>query len=405
LFGVDVKNARKQVVIVGDGLVTNATHATATPSTNATTGLWFYPALRSDAPTTGKLQALVWVAGGIADIQGEARMLWPVMASTLLRHMYVDERNVHFAINGQSNATDYSLYRKQRALNADGRGVTATATSYGGTPISNWVGSNPSAPARGSQYTGGLYASRTSGATAVAWPWDVTGIQKVIDWVQGESDTESIALANAYRQQLENLFTFLRADFGSDLRMAVAMIDYSLAYRTATAQGNFALSGLTGAASGANGTYAIAAATGTVSGTDAGLITNAHARYSWTKSTYAIARNGSQWEIKDGATLIARSTGDPVDHPQLVSGWTFSVGAGTPAFSESRTGNIEIVRKAQRDFALAHPLDVVSYDTRGCTRAQENPSAPDYLWSDAVHLNKAGQTLMAARFRTAVLTK
>lgn len=405
LFGVDLKNARKQIVIVGDAMVTNATHATATPSTNATTGLWFYPAIRSDTPTTGKLQCLVWVAGGIADIQSEAKMLWPVMQATLMRHMFTDEKTIHFAINGQSNATDYSMYRKQRAFNADSRGVTAMAMSFGGTPISNWVGSNPSAPVRGSQYTGGIYTSRTSGATAVAWPWDVTGTKKIFDWVQGESDTESIALANAYQAQLENLYSFLKADFGSDLKMAVAQIDYSIAYRTATAQGNFTLSGLTGAESGANGTYAIAAVTGTVSGSDAGLITNAHTRYSWSKSTYTIARNGSQWEIKNGSTLIARSTGDPVDHPQLVSGWTFSVGAGAPAFSESRTGNIEIVRKAQREFAKAHPLDVVSYDTRGCTRAQENPSAPDYFWSDAVHLNKSGQTLMAARFKAAVLAK
>lgn len=146
-------------------------------------------------------------------------------------------------------------------------------------------------------------------------------MHKIVDWIQGESDTQTLQEALDYKKRLTSFYNFIKADFGSDVKMAIAGIDYSIGNRTSTSIGNFILSGLTGTSLGANGTYVITAVAPVLDGLDAGHISNADTPYSWTKGGYSISKNVYQWEIKDGSTVIARSYGNPVDHPQLATGW------------------------------------------------------------------------------------
>lgn len=375
------------------GQLSNANYVTTTnagnwPYTNSvTTGLYFYPLLATSGTTSGLLQYIVSISGGIADITLEAKRFWEILRATLLND-YVPA--IHFAMGGQSLATSYLARALQMQANTS-HTVTSSLHSYGGTYISAWVGADPNAPARQSQYTGGFYNGSNGGAAEKEWPFSITkGLKKWVVWLQGESDTELRSTALVYQQQMENLLTFLRADFGTDFKIAVNLADYALGYRTGTAQGNVTLSGITGSGTAINGAWVIAAIVATTSG---GEVTNANASYSWTKSGGGVmAKNGGgYWEISNSGTIYATSI-ESHTHPELCT-WTLSNGAtGTPAFSESRTGNIERVRKAQSDFVTANTGLAYSFDSRGVTRPWDVSGS-----GDVVHPNNAGQDLLAAR--------
>lgn len=393
--GFDFQNGRFSVAQLANERYQLATHASASPATSSiTTGLYFYPGIKSSGGLTGQLQYLIFISGGVIDIASEAKKFWDILRGTLLSDVVAP---IHFHQGGQSLSSGYLQRALQMVLNTD-RTVTTTTHTYGGTPISNWVGSNPASPARGSQYTGGFYKGDGTGAAEAGWPFSNSTIPSWIVWLQGESDTEARSTATVYQQQLTNLLAFLDADLGSNLKMAVNLCDYAIAYRTGSLQGDFTLSGLSGSGSSANGAWAIAAISATVSGA---VVTNASTSYSWTKSGGGtISKNGSGlWEIAISGTVYA--TADQiVTHPELVTSWTLASGTtGTPAFSESRTGNIERVRAAQAAFAAANATRVVTFDSRGVTRPVDTGAT-----SDAVHPDNAGQDLLASRAKTAILS-
>lgn len=399
-IGADFQTGRLSVGMLSNEKYSVATHASVAPNTNSVgTGLWFFPALNSTTTTTGTLQYLVFISSGISDIASyQRRIFWHILRTTLLSDV---SPALHFAMHGQSLATGTLDRRLQMRLNTT-RTVTSSVSSYGGTYISAWVGANPNSPTRASQYTGGFYDGSGGGVAESAW---TTGISSNIDnwivWLQGESDTELASTALVYQQQLQNLFNFLTADFGAYFKMAVNLLDYSIGYRTATAQGNFSVTGFTDAGTSANGTWTIAAISAVLGNgvTTNSLVTNANANYSWTKSGGGtIAKNGSGfWEIAVSGVVYATSN-ETHTHPELCT-WVLQNGAtGTPAFSESRTGNIERVRKAQADFVSANSSRCVTFDSRGVTRPFDATGS-----GDGVHPNAAGEQELAFRAQTAML--
>ena len=400
-IGVDFQTGRLSVGMLSNERYSVATHATIAPSTNGVnTGLWFFPAINTSTTTTGTLQYLVFISGGISDISAyERRIFWHIFRSTLLSNV---APAAHFAMHGQSLSTGSLATRLQIRLNTT-RTVTYSVSSYGGTYISAWLGADPNSPVRASQYTGGFYNGSGGGVAESSW---VTGVsdktQNWIVWLQGESDTELRSTAMVYQQQLQNLFNFLKADFGSNFKMAVNLLDYAISYRTGTAQGNFTLSGFTGSGTSANGTWTIAAISAVLANgvTTNSLVSNANANYSWTKAGGGtISKNGSGlWEIAVSGTVFATSN-ETHTHPELCT-WALNNGAtGTPAFSESRTGNIERVRKAQADFVAANAARCLSFDSRGVARPADATGS-----GDGVHPNSAGEQELSLRAHTAMLT-
>jgi len=344
-IGFDFQSGRLSVAQLSNSTYGLATHASVSPNTSSiNTGLWFFPAFNSTTALSGTLKYLVFFSAGIIDVAAsERRLFWQIMRGTLLS----TDTHIHFANGGQSLSTGTLQRQMQMTFNTT-RTVTTEAYSYGGTYISAWVGADPNNPTRASQYSGGYWNSGGTGTTQVTWPYGVnTGVDKWIVWLQGESDTELRSTALVYQRQLQNLYNFLREDFQRDFRFAVNLLDYSLYYRTATAQGNFTLSGITGSGTAANG----------------------------------IAVSGVVY-----ATSVESYT-----HPELCT-WILSNGAtGTLDFSESRTGNIERVRKAQADFVAANSI-AVNFDSRGVTRPADINGT-----GDAVHPNTAGEAELALR--------
>lgn len=406
LVGMDIQSGRKRLVMLTDNYLADLSSSTAVPSTNAWTGLWFYPGIAPAGATAGTMQYLVWFLGGISDAQSEARLVWPILQATLMRDDSQGGRTFHIIEGGQSLATSNGLINLQRQFNEAGHGFTFSIHSFGGTPIERWLGKDPEHPVRDRQYTIGFYdAVNGNAACQINYPFGVPGVEKWVLWRQGESDTESRDASRVYGKQLDNLFAFLKEDFGSDLRMAVNLVDYSLAYRTNPELGDFVLSGITGPVPGLNGRYRITPVASTLDPKDRGAITNAGTSYVWNNGATELRRNGLQWEIRSGGKLCARSVGKQVDHPELVERWVMFRGVkGTPAFTESRTGNIEILRQQQRNFALRNPKSVVVHDSRGAARRQEDPTALDYAAIDAVHPNVNGERVMGARCKAAMLT-
>jgi hypothetical protein len=384
-IGYDFQNGRLSVAQLSNERYALATHASIAPNTSTVnTGLWFHPGLTSSGTApTGTLSYLVFISGGIIDIVAEAKKFWQILRTTLLR---ADSSHIHFANGGQSLSTGTLQRRLQMRLNTT-RTVTTEVHSYGGTYISAWIGSDPNAPVRASQYLGGFYKGDGTGTTEATWPFGITkGITKWINWLQGESDTELRSTALVYQQQLQNLFNFLTADFGSDFKMAVNLLDYSLYYRTGGTQGNFTISGITGSGSSANGAWTITPIASILTNGVAtnSIVSNANANYSWTKSGgWTISKNGSdKWEIAVSGTIYATSV-ESYTHPELCT-WVLSNGAtGSPTFSESRTGNIERVRLAQSSFVAANSDRCVTYDSRGCARAMDTSGTGDGVHPDA----------------------
>lgn len=406
LVGMDIQSGRKRLVLLTDNYLSDLSSATAVPSTNAWTGLWFYPGIAPSGASSGTMQYLVWFIGGISDAQQEARRVWPILQSTLMRDDNAGGRTFHIIEGGQSLATTNGLIDLQRKLNADGHGVTLAIHSFGGTPIDRWLGKDPDHPVRESQYTSGFFdAVNGTAACQISFPFGVPGVEKWVLWRQGESDTESRAASLVYGRQLDNLFAFLKEDFGNDLRMAVNLVDYSLAYRTNPDLGDFVLSGITGMFPGVNGRYRITQVNSSLDPVNRGRVTNADSPYVWTNGGTVIRRNGQQWEIRSAGRLCARSVGKQVDHPELVGRWMMFRGLkGGPVFSESRTGNIEILRQQQKSFALRNPKSVVVHDSRGVARRHEDPLAVDYQAIDAVHPNVNGEKVMSDRCKAAMFT-
>ena len=386
-IGFDFQSGRLSVAQLSNSTYGLATHASVSPNTSSiNTGLWFFPAFNSTTALSGTLKYLVFFSAGIIDVAAsERRLFWQIMRGTLLS----TDTHIHFANGGQSLSTGTLQRQMQMTFNTT-RTVTTEVYSYGGTYISAWVGADPNNPTRASQYSGGYWNSGGTGTTQVTWLYGVnTGVDKWIVWLQGESDTELRSTALVYQRQLQNLYNFLREDFQRDFRFAVNLLDYSLYYRTATAQGNFTLSGITGSGTAANGTWVITAIASVVSG---GVVTNANASYSWTKSGGGtISLNGAnKWEIAVSGVVYATSV-ESYTHPELCT-WILSNGAtGTLDFSESRTGNIERVRKAQADFVAANSI-AVNFDSRGVTRPADINGT-----GDAVHPNTAGEAELALR--------
>jgi hypothetical protein len=409
LVGVQVQNGVQSVTSLINNQIVTAT-STAVPSTNATTPLHFFPHLHTwggvDA-SSGTLQYVVFILNGVSDVPEEAVNFFTILKMSMMSDMTHSLNNNFFQIHqsGQSNSDGESPRFNNWRINEQGANAHYSVSGLGGQPISVWLGSNANSPVRQSIYLSSLYNSGAATGTMEhhmsEYVPSVNNI-RVFDWRHGESDTEDLARSLVYKQQLNNLFNFIKEDFGPDMKMGVMGIDYSLSYRTSSTQGNFVLSGFTGTSTVVNGTYVITPVTRIIDGVDGGLITNATTSYSWTKGDYTIVKNKYQWEIKNGSTVIARSSGDEVDHPQLVSNWIILSGTGSPAFGQSRTGNIEIVRKAQKDFALENPDSVFFYDSRGSARAQENPADPLYVSSDGVHISRWGRRNLSYKFRDAL---
>jgi hypothetical protein len=400
LIGIDFQSGRTSMAQLSNERYATATHASSSPNTSGvTTGLWFLPALTfSTNPTipSGILKYLIFFSSGITDVSSEAKLFWHILRSTLLSK----KQHLHFAQGGQSLSTGTLQRRLQMVLNTT-RTVTCEGHSYGGTYISAWIGADPNNPVRASQYSGGFWNVSGTGTTQASWPYEINkNLGKWIIWLQGESDTELRSTAVVYQQQLQNLFGFLNEDFEGNFNMAVNLLDYAIAYRTGTTQGNFTISGFEDSGSAANGTWVITSISPVVSG---GTVTNADTNYTWTKSGGGtISKNGNgEWEIAVSGIVYATSN-ETFKHPELCT-WNFSNGAtanlafleleNTIVFSESRTGNIERVRKAQSDFVAENSNRVISFDSRGVTRPL------DVGLTDAVHPDSAGETELSYRAR------
>ena len=136
-------------------------------------------------------------------------------------------------------------------------------------------------------------------------------------------------------------------------------------------------------------------------------LANANVTYDWTRGNvpgapYRITKDGgtggNQWRIhKDDVTYYLGT--EVVFHPCLVATWTAQNGAtGLPVIGVSRTGNIERVRKAQRDF-VAQDFKAIMFDSRGCERGWEADPLPTSY--DHVHMTVAGHQMLASRFAAA----
>lgn len=282
-------------------------------------------------------------------------------------------RRLH--MSGQSNGVDINFtthFSKKGTPQAMGP-TTLARSGLGGQPINTWVGPFGS-NTRAANYAGAF------GAASEFLTTRVSGYGRNVEyliWFQGESDTESLTLANQYRAQLKTLIEYVREDAANPKLVVVAVqIDYEFGYRCTAIQGDFVVSGLTGGLSGANGSYAISA------------LANNTSPYVWTKAGYKIEQQGGLWVFVEttGNTVIATSpTSTGIAHPQIATGWV-DAGSGSvsPAFSESRTGNIEIVRKAQRDICSDLPY-IYTFDSRGYSR-----------YYDSVHINNNGLDAGAA---------
>ena len=365
--------------VLGDkyGELTHETAVTGRPNGK----LWFMQA--TDHLVTDVLQGLVLFYGDVGTLPMQS--FYNLQASTLLDDTY--SKTIHLHLGGQSNA-QYELLTRMQKVHWLGPTTPLFQTSYQyfpGAPISQWIGNDPLNPVRQASYQTQKNVWLARKPLVVEEKWDA-----VFVWVQGESDTEQEALALAYYDQLRNYVTFLRQDMRQDLLMAIGLIDYTVLARTSVGYGNITVSGCGGAGATGNGVWSITPYSG---------LANANITYDWTRSgTWRVTKDGgtnsNQWRIhSDGVTYYLGAGSEA--HPRLVTSWTALNGAtGAPVIAPSRTGNIELVRKAQRDF-VAQDSRAIMFDSRGCERGKDTDGADD------VHMTVPGHQAFADRFAAA----
>lgn len=310
--------------------------------------------------------------------------LWPLLSATCLSDR--PERYTYLCQGGQSNSTGETLvhlaYRDWRAAAAPLFNIAHYR--YNGAPISYWIGEDPSHPQRLQPYEDArrLWLEKSPRIKPELW-------NGVYLFIQGESDTTP-ALASNYLQNIRTLAGFLRQDLRPDLILAIARIDYSVAWRTDPNIADFTVNGCTGAGVSANGYFNVTQKFG---------LENAHRNYTWTRGSLQVTRDGGpqadRWRIHDAGTTYYLAAEDEL-HPVAISTWTPMNGAtGWPVFSDTRLGAIELVRKAQRDFVKSDSRAFM-IDTRGCERPY------DAGGDDFVHLSTTnGAVQLADRFSSA----
>ncbi|BCU75982.1 hypothetical protein [Luteolibacter sp. LG18] len=336
---------------------------------------------------TGVLYAAVLLYGTKAQIAAlPLAQIWPVMATTYLRDLVDYVCHGGF---GQSNETAELTAADFGAPGgvADLKNVSVSNinANFGGEAISHYLIASATntgnlqadrqtdSDAAYNSPTNGFRMVTASNAFAAILPTNALALgrtTKVLSWNQGESDTEYRFEALRYQANLTQVIARLRAIHGSDVRIIYHLVDYDPPFRTASGN-NLTISGLTGGASGANGTYAIQAAAGE---------TDYNVAYVFTKGTYTLQIASGNWELRNSGTLIMTGSATNAAHPELVASWTFATGGGTPAFAETRTGNIEQVRQAIRNVAAADALGWV-IDTRPFPRDTDpggDPTAVHY---------------------------
>jgi hypothetical protein len=348
------------------------THATATTGRPVGPVYFVQPAATAD---THVVQGCVLFYGSVSALP--MKSFFSLVSSTLLEDSW--GRFVYLHIGGQSNASDF-IYR-QLWMEPNSPQFQVSRQSFGGQYISYWLGTDPLNAVRSPAYQTAKNSWLGGKPLSPNSKWDAPYF-----WVQGESDTEYESMARVYGAQLVNLARFLRSDLRPDLQLAIGGIDYAVAYRTAAANGNFQLTGCAGAAAGANGTWAIVAHAG---------LAEANATYEWANGIWHCTREpGGQWKVHaNGVTYFMSASSEM--HPVTAAAWTGTNGAaGTPTVGESRTGNIELVRKAQRDFTTVDG-NAFWVDSRGCERSQDTGGG------DAVHMTSQGYKTLSDRFAAA----
>jgi hypothetical protein len=337
---------------------------------------------------THVVQGCLLIYGSVAALP--MAQFWPLTAATYLK----DNRNpyTYLCVGGQSNAgavtPDHLAFGAWQQTNAPF--FHYSSYSYGGQPISYWLGTDPLAPIRTSAYQSAktIWLSGRLDLTTVDW-------DGVYLWVQGETDTLLGSDTEAYSPQLDNLCHFLRADLKPDLIMAVAQIDYAVQQRTDPSFGSFFIANCAGTATNLNGLY---------TPTQFTRLADSFTDYTWHFGDIQLTRDGgpslNRWRFtQNGTTYYTADQDEP--HPVLVSTWSAENGATqSPLVNHSRTGNIEIVRKAQRDFVAQTPRTFL-LDTRGAERGIDTGNGN----TDTVHLTQQnGHKTLAERFATAWTT-
>jgi hypothetical protein len=312
--------------------------------------------------------------------------LWPLIAATYL----ADARPpyLYYCQGGQSNSTghipDNLTFGDWQSPNA--ALYHYTYYNYGGQRISYWLGADPQNPVRQTPYQSAKALWQVDRPLVANSNWD-----GVYFWIHGEGDTEQAVLAEAYLPQLQNLARFLREDLRPDLIIPVAQIDYAIQARTSAGFGDFYVTECQGAGTVFNSVHTINQLYG---------IGNSFTNYSWSSGTLQIQRSGGpqhdRWQlIQNGIVFYTADQSEP--HPSLVASWSASNGAaGTPIFDVSRTGNIERVRKAQREFCANDPRSF-TVDTRGMERGMD----ADVSSTDGVHITLNATNVLAQAFAAA----
>ena len=358
------------------------THATAT--TGRPVGkLWFMQA--ASYLSTHVIQGCVLFYGDVSNMPMQT--FYNLQASTLLDDIY--GKTVYAHLGGQSNAGYATLTELQMNLWRTPSSVLFQTSwkSYAGAAISYWIGADPLLPVRQAAYETEKNIWLDRKPLVQSDKWDAPFI-----WMQGETDSEQETQAQDYLNQLKNFATFLRQDLRPDLLMAIGLIDYTVAARTRPNYGDFAVSECGGSAATANGVWNITPYSG---------LANANISYDWTRaSVWRVSKDGgpnsNQWRIHANGVTYYLGAGSEA-HPRMVTAWTVLNGAtGAPVINATRTGNIEIVRKAQRDF-VAQDSRAILFDSRGCERGTESVD----LGPDDVHMTLLGVKTFAARFAAA----
>jgi hypothetical protein len=301
--------------------------------------------------------------------------LWALINSTLFSHKR-EGGFLRVQLSGQSNASPaLAAYLNRDNLCANNTRCTEIwNANQGGQPVTWWVGSGT--PTRQAGYGTTIYNG--TGTSPLERGRPLNGIGKwreTFVWVQGESDSETRELTNAYASRLTALIGFIRADAGNPaMKFVIGKIGYHHNYRSGSAQGDFTVSGFSGDATVLNGSWAIQA------------MATATENYVWKKSGYTLIQQNARWEfVRDSDSVgMAQSNTNPA-HPYMVATWTVNVGAGTPTISDSRTGRIEGIRAAQQSVA----------DTDGNAVAIDMRNF-EYDPADIAHMTAAGYQAFAA---------
>lgn len=162
------------------------------------------------------------------------RRMWSLVNSTLLSDTR-PQGFLYWTLGGQSNSSSQlALDLEAYAFCGDSQKCTLGSWhSFGGQPITYWVGEDPMAMTRQAAYCTGFFSPDGQGVFQRSRP--VVGIGNwtpLVVWMQGETDTETYDNASRYKSRLKQLISWIREDLGrSDCRFILGKIDYSAPVR------------------------------------------------------------------------------------------------------------------------------------------------------------------------------